>query len=168
MQEPIVCINLWKTDYREGELHHRLGGIGQIFVVDGESAEVLEPGEREHDKPLFLKRLKFCRAFVWPEHELHDPSAFFHHPVTKRAPVSAVGKILLQARELVSLLLDSLRRTLWFSCSHLSLCRTSRRDARSWRCGNRLSTGCSHPHGPRPYRKWRAGFLLYPRPHPRR
>ncbi len=94
------------------ELRHRLGGIGQIFVVDGESAEVLEPGEREHDNPLFLKRLKFGRAFVWPEHELHDPSAFFHHPVTKRAPVSAVGKILLQARELVSLLLDSLRRTL--------------------------------------------------------
>ena len=46
-----------------------------------------------------------------PEHELHDPSAFFHHPVTKRASVSA-GKNLLQARELVSLLLDSLRRTL--------------------------------------------------------
>ena len=93
-------------------MHHRLGGIGQIFVVDGESAEGLEPGEREHDNPLFLKRLKFGRAFVWTEHELHDPSAFFHHPVTKRAPVSAVGKILLQARELVSLLLDSLRRTL--------------------------------------------------------
>ena len=49
-----------------------LGGIGQIFVVDGESAEVLEPGEREHDNPLFLKRLKFGRAFVWPEHELLD------------------------------------------------------------------------------------------------
>lgn len=43
------------------ELRHRLGGIGQIFVVDGESAEVLEPGERAHDNPLFLKRLKFCR-----------------------------------------------------------------------------------------------------------
>ncbi len=54
------------------ELHHRLGGIGQIFVVDGESAEVLEPGERAHDNPLFLKCLKFGRAFVWPEHELLD------------------------------------------------------------------------------------------------
>ena len=29
-----------KHDHREGELHHRLGGIGRKFVVDGEPAEV--------------------------------------------------------------------------------------------------------------------------------
>lgn len=63
-------------------------------------------------------RIKYCFEL---HHRLDDIGQstnstthphFFHHPVTKRASVSAVGKILLQARELVSLLLDSLRRTL--------------------------------------------------------
>ena len=65
----------------------------------------------ECDNKILFRVAPSSRRY-WPVHELHDPSAFFHHPVTKRASVSAVGKILLQARELVSLLLDSLRRTL--------------------------------------------------------
>ena len=103
---------LVKHNHRKGELHHCLGGIGQKFVVDSESAEVLESGEGALDNPSFRKHLKFGRAFVRPEQDLHGPAEFFRHPVSKRALVSTVGKNLLQARELVFHLLDSLRCTL--------------------------------------------------------
>lgn len=88
MQEPIVCINLWKTDYLEGELHHRLGGIGQIFVVDGEFAEVLEfrifPS-LSHQASLGIRRRQESSSF------LHVYVFFYNLPLI----ISDVGWIHL-------------------------------------------------------------------------
>lgn len=101
-----------KHNHGESELHDGLRCLCEILVVKGEPSEVLQPGEGAlHDPPLGQHR-EPGRAVVGPEGDLEVPSESFRHPVSKRALVSAVGKNLLQARELVLQLLDSLRRTL--------------------------------------------------------
>ena len=84
-----------------GQLNHSLSGLRQELIVDGQSTEVLQPGESSFDNPSSGDDLEFAGAFVRAKHDFDDPAELPEHPVTKGALVSAVGKYLSQARELV-------------------------------------------------------------------
>ena len=99
-----------KHNMDAGQLDHSFSGLRQELIVDGQSAKVLQPGESSFDNPSSGKDLEFAGAFVRAKHDFDDPAELPEHPVTKGALVSAVGKYLSQARELVLELLDNLRR----------------------------------------------------------
>ena len=101
-----------KDNLGESDLKHRLGSIRQIFIVDGESSEVPEPGERPLHNPSFRQHLKFGRAFVRTENHLQRPPEFLFHPVTEIPLITSVGEYLDKTREPVRKSLYDLRRTL--------------------------------------------------------
>ena len=90
-----------KHNLDAGQLNHSLSGLRQELIVDGQSAKVLQPGESSFDNPSSGDDLEFAGAFVRAKHDFDDPAELPERPVTKGALVSAVGKYLSQARELV-------------------------------------------------------------------
>ena len=99
-----------KHNLDAGPQEHSLSGFRQKLIVDGQSTEVFQPGECPFDNPSSGKNLEFAGAFVRAKYNFDDPIELPEYPVTKGALVSAVGKYLLQVRELVLQLLDNLRR----------------------------------------------------------
>lgn len=96
-----------KHNLCEGQLNHSFRRICQIFIVDRESSEVLQPSERAFDNPSFGRYMEFGRRLVRSENDLHNPAEFFCDPVSERTLIPTIGKNFRQARELASHLLDN-------------------------------------------------------------
>lgn len=84
-----------------GRLDHGLSCLRQIFVVDGEPSEVLQPGEGSFDDPSLGEDLELARTFIRTQNDLDNPSELVCCPVPKGALVTSVCKYLFPAPELV-------------------------------------------------------------------
>ena len=96
-----------KHNLGEGQLDHSLGCVSQIFVVDGQTPEVLQPGERAFHDPSFWKHRELGRAFVGKENNFYCPSELLRNPVPECPMVAAICKYLDKARKLVLKLLSN-------------------------------------------------------------
>ena len=83
-------------------MDHGLGGFGVELVVQGNPPEVVQPGERPFDNPSQGDDTELFRAFVRPKHDLKLASERLAGYLLQLVSlVAAVGKYLLQPRELV-------------------------------------------------------------------
>ena len=71
-------------------MHHGFVRVGPVFIVNGQSPEVLKPGEGAFDNPSFGKGDKFVRLLVRPEHDVQFATQQFsgHFPdgITSGSP----------------------------------------------------------------------------------
>ena len=83
-------------------MNHGFGGFGVELVVQGDPPEVVQPSERPFDNPSQRDDIELFRAFVGSEHDFKLASKrLADHLFQFVTPVAAVGKYLLQPRELV-------------------------------------------------------------------
>ena len=89
-------------DFSEGDLNHGFGGFGIELVVQGDSSEVVEPGERPFDDPSQRDDIELLRSFIGSKHNFELATERPSHLLLQLlAPVSTVGDKFLQPRELV-------------------------------------------------------------------
>ena len=84
-------------------MHHGFVRIGPVFIVNGQSPEVLEPWESALDNPSFWHGDKSVRPFVRPEYDIQVAMQQSHDRVPDSlAPVTSVRQNPFQPREFVS------------------------------------------------------------------
>jgi hypothetical protein len=79
-------------------MSHGLGGFGIELVVQGNSPEIVEPGERPFDDPPQQDDIELLGTFVGSEHDLKLAAK---HPSHLLLQLVVPGSPLLQPRELV-------------------------------------------------------------------